>query len=157
MSGRDLYEAIAAGQPGGDEDAAWLAALAEAGRGWRGWLAGSLAQAELEEGLRWDEQEARAAAAAPPAASLAADDAGGLRFPARYAVGPWRLLIGLDAAGEAYALLEDGPGPATLTLEGLEVALEPGREVPLPGLYEPPPRAALVGPDGLLWTLSLRP
>lgn len=84
---------------------------------------------------------------------LAAEDQPIASFPARYAVGPWRLAIGLDHQGLPFAVLESGPAVRWL-LDGQELTLQPGVALSLPALTAPPTRAVWIDADGRRWEVG---
>lgn len=152
---RDLYEALQ--DPDEAEkigpEAAWLAQLTAAAADLRSWKAGSLAEAELQEGLWADEDDALAEEDGPVV--LAASDDTERTFPACYSGAGWQVLLGLSEDGTPYAILTDGPDDfASLTIDGGAHELSIGAEVPLPALEAPPARLRLLDEDGTEHVLS---
>jgi hypothetical protein len=119
----------------GDE-AAWLASLGAGVRFHREWLKGSLAQAEFEEGLYCDENQAWDMAKQEPA-ELAADDKPPLEFPAHYHGGPWRIVLKRQESGMTAIRVDLGPDNAEAEIEGEWIHLKRGEEIQLPGVSEP--------------------
>jgi hypothetical protein len=117
-------------------EAAWLATLGAGIRSHREWLAGSLAQAEFEEGLYCNEEQAWEMAKLEPA-ELAADDKPPLKFPAHYHGGPWRIVLKQQESGMTVIRVDLGPETAEVEVNGVWIHIQKGVEVPLPDVSEP--------------------
>ncbi len=118
------------------EEAFWLATLSAGVRTHREWLTGSLAQAEFEEGLYCNEEQAWEMAKKEPA-ELAADDKPPLTFPAHYHGGPWRIVLKQQESGTTVIRVDLGPENAEVEVNGEWIHIKKGEEVPLPSVSEP--------------------
>jgi len=118
-------------------EAEWLAALTAEARSQRAWIADSLAQAEFEEGLYCNEEDAWKMAN-EERAELAADDKPPLQFPAHYHGGPWRIVLKLQEDGTPAIRVDLGPDNAEVEIEGEWIHVKKGVEKALEGLSEPP-------------------
>lgn len=136
MKPEDLLEALFVEDAALPEDQALTALLACAGRARRAREAGDLAAGEFEDGLHWDEEEARAWSREElPAGRLAAapEREGELL---RYGAEGWTVALARRPDGGWSALLA-GPKPATLILPGERVSLVPRAWTPLRALVSP--------------------
>jgi len=152
---QDMYESILSGdiesQQG--EEAQWLACFSSALREELNWRSESLAQAEFEEGLYHNEEDAWALAKAEVSA-LAADDKPSLRFPTQYHGGPWKIVLKRQADGTPALRIDLGESNAEVLIEGEWLHAKKGVELPLPQLSEPPLQLhirILGGGSWLLW------
>ncbi len=145
---RDLYEALfdCSAAEKISPDAAWMSLLSQTAADLRAWRADGLAEAEFEEGLWVEADPARAAAVAP--LRLAASDDAELDWPVTYRSGPWSVLLSLDASGQPYGILLEGPGLATLRIAAALLDLDVGEEQPLPDLDAPPATIILIDKEG---------
>ena len=116
---RELYESLLSGQKQENPEASWLATVGAALREELEWRADSLAQAEFEEGLYHNEEDAWALAKAEISA-LAAEDKPPLRFPAQYHGGPWRIVLKRRADGTPVLRIDMGEENAEVPIDGAE-------------------------------------
>ena len=118
------------------EESQWLTALGEALEQKRTWIEGSLAQAEFEEGLYLDEEEAWEMANQETTA-LAADDSKPLTFPTEYHGGPWRIVLKRLSDGRPALRIDQGRDNAEILIQDDWVHIRKGEELVV-DLDEPP-------------------
>jgi len=117
-------------------EANWLSALGSALEQEKSWVNASLAQAEFEEGLYLDEDEAWELSKQEVAA-LAADDQKPLQFPTNYHGGPWRIVLKRRADGRPVLRIDQGSDNAEILIQDDWVHFKKGQEVEV-DLDEPP-------------------
>ena len=152
---QELYESLLNGdtETQKSEEAQWLARLSTALREELHWRKNSLAQAEFEEGLYHNEEDAWALSRAEVTA-LAADDQPALTFPTHYHGGPWRIILKRQQDGTPALRIDLGESNAEVLIEEEWIHAELGVELPLPQLSEPPLQLhlrILGGGSWLLW------
>lgn len=118
------------------EEARWLIALGDSLEQKRSWMEGSLAQAEFDEGLYLDEEEAWEMAN-QETVSLAADDSKPLSFPTEYHGGPWRIVLKRLADGRPALRIDQGLENAEVLIQEEWVHIRKGQELVV-DLQEPP-------------------
>ena len=118
------------------EEARWLTALGKSLAQRKTWMEGSLAQAEFEEGLYMNEEEAWEMAN-HESASLAADDSKPLAFPTEYRGGPWRIVLKRLTDGRPALRIDQGRENAEVLIRDEWVHIRKGEETVVE-LDEPP-------------------
>ena len=119
-----------------NEEADWLMALGASLQEQRSWMKGSLAQAEFDEGLYVDDEEAWELAN-QATVSLAAEDTKPLGFPTEYQGGPWRIVLKRLADGRPALRIDQGRENAEVLIQDEWVHIRKGQELVV-DLEEPP-------------------
>ena len=118
------------------EESRWLSASGESLAQRKAWIEGSLAQAEFEEGLYMNEEEAWEMAN-QETASLAADDSKPRTFPTEYHGGPWRIVLKRLSDGRPALRIDQGRENAEVLIRDEWIHIRKGQELVVE-LDEPP-------------------